>query len=422
MATFVYYNSYSSTLSGAITNSATTISVTAAGSLVTPAATEELRLTIVDPFDPDTYEIVKCTAVSGLDLTVTRGVEGTSGQVWASGAVVSARLTAEMLDGMAAGFDNGGDARGFEAVNLQPARGASTEVASGSGAIVIGRDTIASGLYSIAIGDHAESTGASRTVALGGYSAATSDRQTAINLWTNPSGRTATYACHLNSYKYAAAEYQRHIGGFEYVAPHEWWYSGSADADFTAKNTCQEMVVYSDPVNLGNAPTWAATTVYSHGDVIFPTTPNGKCYVCGEWGATYFTSGTSGASEPTWGTTAGGNTSGDGDLSWRCADPAEYQMAMPDYLRFIPTEVGFVCDTVSDTTQPFISFGVNGSLAKWLASTQTTKLTGDYAGQAFTPTNTEGAKQFGAALVTAGTGNYTGRFYWKGIVIEILSA
>jgi hypothetical protein len=56
------------------------------------------------------------------------------------------------------------------------------------------------------------------------------------------------------------------------------------------------------------AGTWAATTAYSAGDYIIPTTPNTRFYKC-------TTAGTSGASEPTWPTTTGG-TVVDGTVTW----------------------------------------------------------------------------------------------------------
>jgi hypothetical protein len=62
---------------------------------------------------------------------------------------------------------------------------------------------------------------------------------------------------------------------------------------------------------------WLAETVYSLNDVVRPnislppgTGPNGKFYVC-------TSAGTSGSSQPTWGTTNGGTTADDG-ATWTC--------------------------------------------------------------------------------------------------------
>jgi hypothetical protein len=61
------------------------------------------------------------------------------------------------------------------------------------------------------------------------------------------------------------------------------------------------------------ATTWAASTAYSLGDYVKPTSENGYCYEC-------TTAGTSGASEPTWPTTPG-QTVADNTVIWTCRVP-----------------------------------------------------------------------------------------------------
>lgn len=94
-----FHNNWASTLQGAITNVATTISVIPAdAALITDAsATNWYYLTI----DDDTnIEIVKVTNANGTtgDLTVVRGEDGTSGTAFGSGTVVENRVTAGTLD------------------------------------------------------------------------------------------------------------------------------------------------------------------------------------------------------------------------------------------------------------------------------------------------------------------------------------
>lgn len=55
---------------------------------------------------------------------------------------------------------------------------------------------------------------------------------------------------------------------------------------------------------------WQASTAYSLGDAVRPTTRNGYAYEC-------TVAGTSGGSEPTWPTTPG-NTVVDGTVTWTC--------------------------------------------------------------------------------------------------------
>ena len=61
---------------------------------------------------------------------------------------------------------------------------------------------------------------------------------------------------------------------------------------------------------ISSAPAWAASTSYAVGDLVEPTTANGYFYKC-------TTAGTSGSSEPTWGTAIGGTTA-DGGAVWTC--------------------------------------------------------------------------------------------------------
>lgn len=58
-------------------------------------------------------------------------------------------------------------------------------------------------------------------------------------------------------------------------------------------------------------PAWAANTAYSLGNFVKPSTTNGYVYECVAAGTSHATT------EPTWGTTLGGNTT-DNTVTWRC--------------------------------------------------------------------------------------------------------
>ena len=77
--------------------------------------------------------------------------------------------------------------------------------------------------------------------------------------------------------------------------------------------------------------TWAINTAYTLGDIVKPTTYTSSVpaegsrhsYKC-------TTAGTSGGTEPTWGTTNGGTTAdGAGTLVWTCYDGKSYQVKAP---------------------------------------------------------------------------------------------
>lgn len=91
MSVRVYNNNASDTLNGAITNSATTITLNDASEFPTPGAGEIGYATIDDGTN---VEIITYTGISTNDLTgVTRGVEGTSGTAFADATTVEQRAT-----------------------------------------------------------------------------------------------------------------------------------------------------------------------------------------------------------------------------------------------------------------------------------------------------------------------------------------
>lgn len=84
----------SSTLSAGITDVATTVTIADASSLVAPC------YLVIDRVDASgalkstsLWEYVKVTSISGNDLTVTRGVNGSTNQAHSSGAVIEAVVT-----------------------------------------------------------------------------------------------------------------------------------------------------------------------------------------------------------------------------------------------------------------------------------------------------------------------------------------
>ncbi len=94
----VHSNNYLTTLNGSITAIATTIVVSSLTNFPTIGAGAFCHLTIQNG---SSLEIVSATSNSGTTITVTRGVEGTSGLIFPSGSTVSLRPTASSFDGLA---------------------------------------------------------------------------------------------------------------------------------------------------------------------------------------------------------------------------------------------------------------------------------------------------------------------------------
>lgn len=96
MSVRLYTNNASDTLNGAITNSATTITLNDASEFPVPGAGEIAYATIDDNTN---VEIITYTGVSTNDLTgVTRGVDGTSGTAFADATAVEVRATASSFE------------------------------------------------------------------------------------------------------------------------------------------------------------------------------------------------------------------------------------------------------------------------------------------------------------------------------------
>ena len=98
MANMLFANNCNTTLSGSLTNVATTMSVTSATGFPSPTGSEYFYCTLADAATQTTIEIVKVTAVSGTTFTITRGQDGTTGTAFSSGAVVSLRLVRANLN------------------------------------------------------------------------------------------------------------------------------------------------------------------------------------------------------------------------------------------------------------------------------------------------------------------------------------
>lgn len=89
----------------------------------------------------------------------------------------------------------------------------------------------------------------------------------------------------------------------------------------TLKSDVQAIINWVNEGNTGYvtaaypSTTWASLTAYIVGDVRLPSVDNDRCHVCS-------VAGTSGATEPSWSTTPGNTTSGDGGCSWVCRTTA----------------------------------------------------------------------------------------------------
>ena len=93
MTTRKYANNFTTTLNGSITDVQTTITLTSDTGLPAIGAGEVYRLTIVEGSNIEVVEVTDDASTP--TLTVTRGVDGTSGTAFGDGSVVELRVTAD---------------------------------------------------------------------------------------------------------------------------------------------------------------------------------------------------------------------------------------------------------------------------------------------------------------------------------------
>lgn len=296
----------------------------------------------------------------------------------------------------------------------------------------IGSDSEANGDNCVAVGAGARSHG-STCLVVGSSTEITGQFTSAINAGRSliVNGRITDYSTYLGYSAYAAVSQVCKLSGTDYL-PMEFgaWTAANTAAE-TRSLQVTERIFSSPPVCPGE-DAWVASTSYKIGQCVTPTTGNvGYSYyatdsakVFGQVG-NYASSLTSGSGEPTWGTTDGGKTIDNG-IGWVCVDLSNIRATIPDYLRFIPSQVGFLCDehAASATTEPTISWGIQADKDKWLIATalSSSLMSGAYAGQWIDVTNSEGAKDLTAEVTIEGDGATSGRVVWKGVCIETMTA
>ena len=106
MAVVKVANNAVSTLASGITDSATTIALQSGdeGAFPSPSGGDWFPVTVVD--GSGNLEIMKCTARSGVNLTVTRAQEGTTAYAFSAGAAVELRATAAALEDLAENLEH----------------------------------------------------------------------------------------------------------------------------------------------------------------------------------------------------------------------------------------------------------------------------------------------------------------------------
>ena len=230
-------------------------------------------------------------------------------------------------------------------------------------------------------------------------------------------GKTPVDVAFINTKRHPSIDFQRHIGGYDYIAPFERWAGAMTDPGLAARNTVQPVTIYSDPFNLGDSPVWAAGSSQPYGRVVFPTVRNGYAYIATAFGP-YYKGGLTGGTEPVWPTTEMAEVVDNG-ITWVAIKDDIVQMHLPPGLVFYPESVGFIGKYQSGAVQPTIYFSGDNEVEDWLLETQTTNLSDSFRMQKYDVRPNAGASALLDARVgVPGTGEYLGRFFWTGFIDE----
>ena len=316
-------------------------------------------------------------------------------------AVTPAGLLVRKTGTAIIGGDLTGDARGADAMDLQSARDAATEVASGEKATAIGLKSTASGLCATAVG-HVSTASGDYSVAIGHKATASGNYSTAAGRYSTASdysslalgsGNTASgyYAIAVGIANTASGRYSTAVGLYN-----------STWSDYSMAIGYMTITFAEKSMALGYG---AKSGV--------PTTTN----ICGPQiirkdrgeNADYTFYSYCGVEVVL--------TSKEIDLT----TVADQTLTLPAGCKFWLDEIGIIATQIDGlTTQPTIRFGITGDLAKHHTAAITTKLTAAGKREKFDPLVPEDGEVSLTGGVTSAAAGTTvkGRFYWKGMLIE----
>jgi hypothetical protein len=194
----------------------------------------------------------------------------------------------------------------------------------------------------------------------------------------------------------------------------------SDDAD---GNVSREVVGGTLHLNLGTTATWASGVNYGPHSVVVSPTPDSRQYC-------YEPSVLNVSSETTTTPSFMPDEScpalqGAGEVgNWVSINPAALEQefsAVPGDKVLVVTEVGFVCTSHGGGSAPVVSIGADSSPTRFASGVALSQITA--AGHVHRiPVSVGGAAcnyKLKFSLVTPSSGDFRGRFYWKGFFLEL---
>ena len=194
-------------------------------------------------------------------------------------------------------------------------------------------------------------------------------------------------------------------------------------SDYADGNVSREVVGGTLHLNLGATATWASGVNYGPHSVVISPTPDSRqyCYEPSISGASSQTtttpSFTPDNSRPA---LQGANEVG----KWVSINPAALEQrmyAVPGDKVLVVTEVGFVCASHGGGSAPVVSIGADSSPTRFASGVALSQITAAWHVHRI-PVAAGGAmceEKLTFSLVTPSSGDFRGRFYWKGFFLEV---
>lgn len=182
----------------------------------------------------------------------------------------------------------------------------------------------------------------------------------------------------------------------------------------------REAVGGSITVSLGDSVTkWKASTLYLHGSVVAPLTPDGYHYALELNEGMPYSSTETAPSFPGTGDTCEAYSGVHLVGRWvPVPTPLDFTITLAHGL--VVTEVGFICTDYGASTAPVVSIGTTAAPGRFAMARPLSGITayGDVHRIAVTANGTL-ANELKFSLDTAASGLLVGRFYWRGFFVQM---
>lgn len=193
-------------------------------------------------------------------------------------------------------------------------------------------------------------------------------------------------------------------------------------SDYADGNVSREVVGGTLTLNLGATATWTSGVNYEPHSVVVPPTPDSRQY-CYEPFAAAASSETTTTPSFTPDDSCSALDGADEVGKWVSINPAALEQrisTVPGNKVLVITEVGFVCTSYGGGSVPVVSIGADSSPTRFASSVALSQITAqDHIHRI--PVTAGGAMckaKLTFSLVTPSSGDFRGRFYWKGFFLE----